>query len=94
VTRSHCLVCQDDVQTVGLCSPGCVIAAQEEIAQNVRRYRALPHEKAFDDARYAIATRNGQLTSAVLSTRSVPAPAPPRSRGGSTEEPPTAAASS
>jgi hypothetical protein len=94
VTRSLCLVCQGEVQANGLCSPACVIAAQEEIAQNVRRYRALPHEPAFDDARYAIATRNGQLTSAVLSTRSVPVASSARSRGGASDEPPRAAASS
>jgi hypothetical protein len=74
----HCLLCGRAAHQPGLCSVACVAAAQQEIDRNVQRYRALARDPSQDDARYAIATRNGLLTSAVLSySRTVsPPPAP------------------
>lgn len=64
---AHCLLCDQSGDHGSLCSFACVDAAQREIERNVRRYKRLPQGLASDGERYAIAMRNGLLTSAVLS---------------------------
>ncbi len=72
-----CLLCGKTVERPGLCSSSCVAAAKQEIERNVVRYRRVPPD-ADGDLRYSIATRNGILTSAVLSWGSGSAEVRPR----------------
>jgi hypothetical protein len=69
-SASRCLICDASVpQLPAICSTACVAAALQEVQQNVQRSRRLPRSSAAADARYSLASRNGQLMAAVLGHR-------------------------